>query len=482
MSITSALNNALSGLTATSRAAEVVSSNLSNALTEGYGRRTAELTAQQIGAAGGGVQVNGVSRAVDPGLLADRRLADSALSGEQQSAEALGRLERAIGQPDDPAGLSARLAQFEQALISAGSDPASETRLSGVLLSLEDVVQTIQDNSRSIQDLRQQADADIARDVEVLNNSLVQVDALNQDIMRVRAVGGDPNALLDQRQQVVDGIADIVPVRELQRQNGAIGLMTVSGQTLLDFEPFEFGFDQTGTIVAEMKLSGGALSAITLDGVPLSPTNGAGNLDGGSLGASFALRDQTLVEAQTSLDQIAADLIARFEDAANDPTLAPGDPGLLTDQGSALDLTMLDGLAARLAINASVDPNQGGSLSQIRDGVNATTAGPLGSSQQIDNWIRALGQERSDVPGTQLRSASGRVADFTAQIGATRLLADERVGFTSARWDTLHEAELANGVDTDQELQTLLRIEQAYSANARVIQTVDFMMQQILEI
>jgi flagellar hook-associated protein 1 len=39
MSITSALANAVSGLTAASRSAELVSNNVSNAMTEGYGRR-----------------------------------------------------------------------------------------------------------------------------------------------------------------------------------------------------------------------------------------------------------------------------------------------------------------------------------------------------------------------------------------------------------------------------------------------------------
>jgi flagellar hook-associated protein 1 FlgK len=32
------------------------------------------------------------------------------------------------------------------------------------------------------------------------------------------------------------------------------------------------------------------------------------------------------------------------------------------------------------------------------------------------------------------------------------------------------------------ELQTLLQIEQAYAANAKVIQTVDFMMQRLMEL
>jgi len=38
------------------------------------------------------------------------------------------------------------------------------------------------------------------------------------------------------------------------------------------------------------------------------------------------------------------------------------------------------------------------------------------------------------------------------------------------------------GVDTDVELQNLLVIEQAYAANAKVIQAVNSMMNKILEI
>ena len=143
MGISSALNNAVSGLTATSRMAEVVSSNLSNALTEGYGRRGVELSSVQVGDRGGGVRVDGINRFVDAGLLADRRLADAALGGQERSAELVGRLEQGIGGPDDAAGLGARLAEFERALIAAGSDPASDLRLATVVSRLGDVASTL---------------------------------------------------------------------------------------------------------------------------------------------------------------------------------------------------------------------------------------------------------------------------------------------------------------------------------------------------
>ena len=56
------------------------------------------------------------------------------------------------------------------------------------------------------------------------------------------------------------------------------------------------------------------------------------------------------------------------------------------------------------------------------------------------------------------------------------------MGFAAAQQGTLKTLEAAGGVDTDQEMQKLLLIEQSYAANARVIQTIDELMQMLLRI
>lgn len=482
MSMSSALNNALSGLTANARMAEVVSSNLSNVLTDGYGKRTVSLSSVQVGDIGGGVRVDAINRFVDAGLLADRRLADASLNGQERSAGMLARLQQSLGSPDDAASIGARIAEFERALISASSDPASETRLANVVSRLQDVTRTLQDNTKSIQSLRQEADAAIGRDVGVVNRALLQVEQLNSDVLRISGGGNDTSALLDARQRAVDQIAELVPVREIARENGTIGLTTMNGYTLLDSKAATLSFVGTPTITADMTIASGALGGISVDGVPIDLVTGIGRLDGGAIGAAFALRDGTLADAQAGLDNLAVDLIARFEDPANDPSLAAGDLGLLTDEGDVLDLGDIPGLAGRIEVNSIVVPALGGALSLVRDGLNAAVAGPAGDTQQLNRWIAALSESRADVPGSASQSISGRSSSFTSEVGAARLIAEEKLSFTMARWETLREAELAGGVDTDQELQTLLRVEQSYAANAKVIQTVDFMMQRLLEI
>src|SRR6056297_2804518 len=105
MSISAALSSALSGLTAASHRAEVVSSNVANASTPGYGRRTAELAGRIVDGSGAGVQVTGVRREVDTILLGDRRLADASRAAAATRAEGMARLETAIGVPGEPGAL-----------------------------------------------------------------------------------------------------------------------------------------------------------------------------------------------------------------------------------------------------------------------------------------------------------------------------------------------------------------------------------------
>jgi flagellar hook-associated protein 1 len=89
MSLSTSLSNAVSGLTASARSAEVVSTNVANAMTEGYARREILLSSRSIAGIGRGVQVDGVSRVVDAGLMATRRTADAALAGMSATARLL---------------------------------------------------------------------------------------------------------------------------------------------------------------------------------------------------------------------------------------------------------------------------------------------------------------------------------------------------------------------------------------------------------
>lgn len=480
MSLSQSLTNAVGGLNAASRLAEVVSSNVSNALTEGYGRRQLDLNAASIGGQAAGVQIGQVTRLVDKGLIGDRRLADAAAAGAGAGVDLHGKLESIVGAPGQADALASRVTALEQSLVGAATDPASPVRLDGVQTRAQDLAGALNTASDQVQALRARADADIAAQIETLNAALGQVERLNGDIASSRTTGADPSGLMDQRQKAVDQVAGIVPIRELERPGGRIALMTPAGEMLVDGPAKRFDFTPTPVITADMTHGGGGLDGISVDGTPIAP-DGLGKLDGGSLGAAVTARDDTLVAAQQRLDNVAADLIDRMQDVSVDPTIGPTDAGLFTDAGQPLDPLDLTGLAGRVAVNAAVDPARGGETWRLRDGLNATAPGAVGDGTLLQAASTALSASRP-MGSAPARSLSGHVADIQSGIGQARLDADQDLGFANARQAALSEAEAATGVDTDAEMQTLLRVEKAYAANARLVQTVDAMIDRLMEL
>lgn len=484
MSISSSLSNALSGLSAAARGAEVISANVANALTEGYGKRELTLSAHSLGSNGAGVAVVGVLRSVDQQTISERRIVEASTGQNIIAADFFSALEGIAGIPDEPGSLTGRLAQFEATLIEAASRPDSETRLTAVATAAESLTNKFNDVSEKIQSLRMDADQEISRQVASLNDGLEKIAALNFSIRKQIGAGHDASAFMDQRQTLIDGLSSIVPIHEIARDNGLIALFTSGGAILLDGKAAELSFSPAGIIVPEMTLGTGALSSLLLNGQPVNSTvNGA--LSGGSLSGLFSVRDSLSVSAQQQLDSVARDLIERFSDPTVDPTLSPSDPGLFTDANGVFLPTAEVGLSARLSLNSIVNPTLGGAVWKIRDGIGAVVQGSVGDASNLQSLVATLTDSRLPASGAFIgaaRSASGLAAEFLSLINTNLQSAQAEQSFSSAQFEALKNIELQSGVDTDAQLQGLLLIEQAYTANARVITTIDQMIQTILEL
>ena len=475
MSLSQSLTTAFSGLTASARAASVVAENMANQRTPGYARRELLLGASAIG---GGVMVKGVLRHADPLLLGERRLAAASAAGADAHMAFHQSVEDWLGLPGTPGSLDNAISRFDAALISAAGTPSGEAGLAGVLDAAQALAAKLQSVSGQIQQARRTADQAISADVATLNSHLAGIEALNRDIQRMTVLGQDATALVDQRQALVDGIAEIIPIREVPRANGRISLFAAGGITLVDEKAGRFDFVPSGMIAA----GSGGLSGLTLNGKTMETGSGS-LLGGGRLGASFALRDELAPAAQARLDAVARDLVTRMRGA--DTTLAPGAPGLFTDGGAPFDPASETGLAGRITVNALVDPDRGGALWRLRAGLGATGPGNPGAVQRLTALSEALNDRRVAVSGDflpQALSFQGLGAELVSSVATQRLANQSEAVQASSRLSALEELEAAQGVDSDQQTQILLLIERAYAANARVIQAVEQMLDNLLEI
>ncbi len=483
MNMSTALNNALGGLTAASRGAAVVSGNIANALTPGYARRSLELTTSPI--SGHGVRAAGVIRHDNPVLTANRRATDADLAQQSALAAFHTQFERLVGTPDEATSLAARLSAFDSSLITAASLPDSAQRLDQAARAGDDLARELNRVSEGVRQARSDADRRIGAQIDSLNQTLQDIEELNAKIPAIRYSGGDIGALLDQRQVLIDQVNDLIPVNVIPRDNDQVSLYSDGGLILLEGKAAEFAFTTTGETKPHMTAANGLLSGLEMNGKPVRTGGDAAQIRGGALAAQFAIRDDLAVEAQLQLDTVARDLIERYETPGLDPTVAATDPGLFTDDGNRFDATMVTGLASRISLNAIVDPDAGGDSWRLRAGLGAATPGSPGDSSQLQAFDTVLNDARP-VPGALFGTGNMRAAEVTqallSEAGANAHRADQRRAFANGAQQQMAQIEAEQGVDTDQELQRLMQIEQIYSANARVITVVDELMETLLRL
>jgi flagellar hook-associated protein 1 FlgK len=479
MSLSASMNTAVSGLTASSQATEIVSSNIANAETEGYGARSLELSTSSTTS---GVVVSGVSRASDESLLAERRVSEAEEGAATVTLDYYSGVEDILGAAEDSTSLTGRLDELEASLIEAQANPDSTASLDSVVTAADSAADLLNEASDEVQGAREEADHAIDEQVDLLNTTLDSLAALNDDIALYTAQGRDTSALEDQRQVLTDSISDIVPLREVKDENGQVSLYTTGGVTLVEGSySAEIGFDSTLTITADMTVESGALSGLTVDGREVS-TDQDGGFAGGTLAANFEVRDELAPATQADLDAVARDLIARFSEA--DTTLAEGEAGLFTDDGEAFDESSETGLAGRISVNSAVDPDQGGELWRLRSGIGAEEEGAAGDTSLLTAMAESMSESRLAESGSfegSSQTASGMASELMSSVSNERISAESDASYATSRADSLRDTEAEQAIDTDVELMNLMLIEQAYAANAEVIAAIDEMYQVILE-
>lgn len=482
MSLSGALSNAMSGINANARAASLVSDNIANALTPGYGRRELRTHSDNV-ATYGGVQVSGVIRHSDPVLLAERRLADAQAEGQAALAGSAQKLEMLVGSPLDETSLTGLLDTFDSSLISAAADPSSTLRLTQVSRSALAISDRLNDLTDATQASRRDAESSITAQVGRLNGALERIVDLNTRISQMENVGQDNSVYLDQRQLEIDAVAELLSIRVVARDRGEVAIFSTGGAVLLEGSAAQFTFGRANEIAPHMTQANGLLSGLMMNGEPVT-TNAGGRIGGGTLAAAFQIRDQETVDFQAKLDGVALDLAQRLGAAGPDSTLAAGDPGLFTDGGAAVTAAGLTGLAGRLALNAAIAPGAQ-TVWKLRDGLGAATPGIVGDAGLLNGYRDALSTATAPTAtalGGTTRNAFGHFSDLVTGIADTRVSAERDLAFARGQQLALQEQELADGVDTDHEMQLLLKIEQNYAANAQVIRVLDDLMQQLLQI
>ncbi|MGA8864758.1 MAG: flagellar hook-associated protein FlgK [Gallionella sp.] len=307
----SIFNASLSGMNAAQYQIATTENNIANASTPGYTRQQVQLTPafeQNFGSGyvGQGVNVTTVRRIYDQYLT-------SQVLQQQTQASYLSTYQTAIGQVDNllsnpNQGLSPALQNLFSGMNDVANNPGSIPSLQSFLGDAQTMVYQFQSMSQQLSSIASGLNSQISGGVNSINSYAQQIAVLNNSIQQAIATGQGqmPNALLDQRDQLINQLGQQIQTSVLQQPDGTVSVFIGSGQALV------MG-NQAMTLQAIPSASNPSQLTIAYLGpngnvIPL-PQN---SLQGGTLGAYLDFQNQSLAPAQNALGLLAIGLATSF--------------------------------------------------------------------------------------------------------------------------------------------------------------------------
>ncbi|WP_018864111.1 flagellar hook-associated protein FlgK [Thioalkalivibrio sp. ARh3] len=297
-----------SALLAFQRAIGTTSNNIANSATEGYSRQRTELgnlSPQFLGGSyqGQGVGVDSIRRISDDFVNTQLRTSISEQSNAQAKADLAKRIDNLLA--DDASGLAPVLQDFFDAASDVANDPTSNAARTVFLTEAESLAERFKAIDGRLEEQRRIVNGQIETNVKEINQLAESLAGLNREIV-AKSTQGTPNDLLDQRDRVLNELAEKVDLTTVEQDDGALNVFIGNGQALvLGGNSQSLVADSISGDPAKMEVgiqSGSGVANITRF------------LQGGELGGLLEMRESVIDTAQNSLGQIATQLGQAFNE------------------------------------------------------------------------------------------------------------------------------------------------------------------------
>jgi flagellar hook-associated protein 1 FlgK len=447
------LETALRSLRTHQMAMDVTNHNVANANTPGYSRQVPHLSTTdpytvpglgrplQAGQLGTGSQVSAVQRSRDPFLDGRYR---SELAGMHQAGASVAGLQAIEGVFNEPSdhGLSNAMAGFFSAWQDLASDPSDSAARLVVVRRSTELAAGFRRVSQELGALRQDLNEQVSQSVQQVNSLAGQIATLNQQIVKNEFGGQNANDLRDQRDMLLDQLAELVPITTTTNANGSVNVL-IGGRALVQ------GYTVDSLVAAPG--AGGMYD------VRYASDSALVSLTSGEIQGLITVRDQKLPDYPTRLDQIASGIIT----AAN----ALHSAGYALDGSTGRPL-FVGSNAATIAVDAAVagDPR---------------LLAAAGAPGQVGNNTVALAI--AQLRRTMSPTPEGAYGDLISAIGTDAQASQNLLGAQTSLVDFIErQRQSVSGVSLDEEAANLIRYQRAYEAAARVVTTIDEMLDTLI--
>jgi flagellar hook-associated protein 1 len=454
MAISAGLEIGTRALSAHMRALDVVAHNVANANTEGYSRQEVKMSAGQpvlvptnnklkpLVAMGTGVKVDSVKRIRNEFLDEQVRDELSELGQWEAKKESYEIVEIAFGEPSEQS-LGSVFDRFWNSIHSLAAPDPSDSGLRTQVVSeatlLSDSFNRI-DNQ--LFELQKSLNQDIKLFVNEVNQLIDQISSINSAIVATEAVA-DANDLNDERTMLVTELNKLIKVNAVVNERGSM-TVALGGSVLVSDKTSEH-------IDLKARTDGSGFYDVVL-GESKMPAA----IENGKLKGLLDSRDVIIKSYMDEIDTMAGALITSFNAIHQSGYDSYGTAGRDFFKGSdAGDIRVSDELiydGGKFAASSSktgLDGNGQNALDMARLRESKTVSNnSLSLEDFYQNVVSTLGiktQESSNIVDTQ----SALVRHIKTKI------------------------ESVSGVSLDEEMSEMLKIQHAYTAAAKYVQTIN---------
>ena len=448
------INTALSALRYQQVAMDVSSTNVANVGTDGYVRR--RVVGQTVGAPvvpalwsrsneiGSGVIASRVDRMVDPLLDVRSRREHGQQAYLDIRAEVLARVESGLAEPGG-AGVAKALAGFRSSLGDLSNAPGSDAARNQVLDAAGSVVDAIRLQARQVADESGDQRAQLLACVDEVNAVATELASANRSIAAVAPTGTDVSTLMDTRDRLALRLSELTGASATVRPDGGMDV-SLNGVPLV-----------SGQDASALRITAGGTATGAADGNPIAfAVDPAGTPVPGSLGGRAGgiadLLDDTLPAYAAGLGAVArqlADALNAQHAAGFDRAGAAGGPLFAYDPADP---------AGSLSV-AITDPAKLAASSLPGGVLDASNADLLADAITVEDAYQRL------------------VTGFGSEVASVQRLATTQQTLTT---QVDRSREQLAGVNLDEETVNMLAAQHAYEAAARVMTTLDSVLDTLI--
>jgi flagellar hook-associated protein 1 FlgK len=362
-------------------------------------------------------------------------------------------------------GLNRLISKYFNDFRKLSNDPDSEAVRQSVRESSQSLVNDFHRIHNELKEVQSHIDSRIEGSIGELNETAANIAHLNQEIQKLEISGAPANDLLDKRDMALKKLASFVDISMHLDKQGLYNI-DVKGMgplvTGVQHETF-------GSMRGPADEEGKPVNALDITTTASVSPNVTHRIHGGKLGALVESRDQTLSEVLSRMDDLAYAITSGVNEIHEQGFTRDGQSGVsffkaLNGKERAAELMDLSD-EVRVNVNniaTAAQPDSPGD-NRIAVALSGLQHQKLmgGGHVTMDDWYNSI---VSDVGVTNAsnRNTINQQKDIMTQLSKMR--------------------EQISGVSIDEETANIMQFQQAYAANAKVIQVADELLKDVLDL